>query len=165
MTIHYIKPVIDATVRNLCFRAYPGHKKGCPNFGKRDICPPKAPQIGDYFDLSKRIMAVCIHWNIGQHIEKMKAKHPNWSERQCACCLYWQGTVRKQLRYEVKYNLSRIPLFDGGELISTDCPEAMGVDVTATMKSVGIILEWPPKRIVRKIALIGTAALNKKGGD
>ena len=156
-TIHYIKPVLRPTVRNLCFKGYPGHPKGCPNFGKRDICPPKAPMIGDFFDLSKKIMAVVIPFNLGMHKEKMKKKHPNWSERQCECCLYWQGTVRKKLKYEVAYNLSRTILFDGGELIATDCPEAMGVNVTETMKKVGVILEWPPKRIVRKIAFIGTS--------
>lgn len=165
MTIHYVKPIINDSVRNLCFKAYRGHPKGCPNFSKRDICPPKAPRIADCFDLSKRVMAVCVHFNIGQHIEKMRVKHPEWSDRQCACCLYWQGTVRKWLRKEVAYNLSRTALFDGGELISTDCPEAMGVDVTATMKQSGIILEWPPKKIVRKIAFIGTANPSAQAKD
>jgi hypothetical protein len=35
------------------------------------------------------------------------------------------------------------------------CPEAMGVNVTATMKNLGVELEWPPKNIVRKVAIIG----------
>ena len=35
------------------------------------------------------------------------------------------------------------------------CPEAMGVNVTATMKNIGVTLEWPPQEVVRKVAIIG----------
>ena len=156
MTIHYVKPVLQSSVRKLCTKPYPNHPKGCPNFGKRKICPPTAPLLDQYFDLNKKVMAVVIHFNLGQHVAKMKAKHPEWSQRQLECCLYWQGTARKKLRQEIAYNITRTALFDGHKLAVTDCPEAMGVDVTATMKEVGIILEWPPKKIVRKIAFIGT---------
>ena len=156
MTIHYVKPVLHAPVRKLCRKPYPGHPKGCPNFGKRDICPPHAPLFEKYFDINKRFLAVVVHFNIGQHMQRMKEKHPGWSDRQCACCLYWQGGVKKKLRQEIAYNITRRPLFDGYVLAATDCPEAMGVDITATMRQVGIMLEWPPKKIVRKIAFIGT---------
>ena len=158
ITIHYIKPVIDMSVRSLCFKPYYNHPKGCPNHGKRARCPPLAPRIDEFFDLTKKTMAVVAHFNLGQHVEKMRNKHSNWSNRQCECCLYWQGTVRRWLRREIAYNLTRTALFDTDNLIATDCPEAMGVNVTATMADVGIVLEWPPKKIVRKIAFIGTQA-------
>jgi hypothetical protein len=32
-------------------------------------------------------------------------------------------------------------------------PEAHGLNVTATMKSIGIELEWPPKTVTYQIAL------------
>jgi predicted metal-binding protein len=156
MSIYYIKPVINKNVRNLCFKAYTNHPKGCPNFNKRDTCPPKVCFIDNYFDLNKVIIAVVIHFNLKQHVQRMQRKHPDWSQRQLECCLYWQNTARKQLQEEVTSVLSRTALFDKGRLITTDCPEAMGVDVTATMKNAGLILEWPPKKIVRKIAFIGT---------
>lgn len=156
MTIHYIKPILQSSVRKLCTKPYHGHPKGCPNFGKRDICPPQAPFLDDFFDLNKKVLAVVVHFNLELHVSKLRAKHPKWSQRQLECCLYWQGTARKKLKKEIEYNLTRSALFDGYELGVTDCPEAMGVDVTATMKAKGIILEWPPKKIVRKIAFIGT---------
>ncbi len=156
MTIHYVKPVLRSSVRKLCTTPYYNHPKGCPNFDKRSICPPQAPLIDKFFDLNKKILAVCIHFNLVLHVEKMRDTHSDWSQRQLECCLYWQGTVRKQLKQEIEYNLRRNPLFDSVVLVSTDCPEAMGVDVTATMKEVGIILEWPPRKIVRKIAFIGS---------
>ena len=37
----------------------------------------------------------------------------------------------------------------------TTCPEAMGVDITSTMKSIGIELEWPPENFTYQIALSG----------
>jgi hypothetical protein len=36
---------------------------------------------------------------------------------------------------------------------ATMCPEAMGVNVTATMKEIGIQLEWPPKRWAHQVAM------------
>lgn len=157
MTIHYVQPVIERSVRNLCVKPYYNHPKGCPNYNKRNLCPPAALLLTEFIDLDKRVLAVCVHFNLGMHVERMKDKHPNWSQRQCECCLYWQGSVKKKLKDEVAYNMTRPALFDSGNLVSTDCPEAMGVNVTATMANVGIVLEWPPKKIVRKIAFIGSA--------
>jgi predicted metal-binding protein len=37
----------------------------------------------------------------------------------------------------------------------TTCPEAMGVNITETMKDAGIILEWPPENVTYQIALAG----------
>ena len=37
-----VVPVIEYSVRSLCSKEYPNHPHGCPNFGKRDTCPPKA---------------------------------------------------------------------------------------------------------------------------
>ncbi|HUS88307.1 MAG TPA: hypothetical protein VMW91_02880 [Desulfosporosinus sp.] len=42
-----------------------------------------------------------------------------------------------------------------GNWKTTYCPEAMGVNVTATMKNLGIELEWPPQNVVHKVAIIG----------
>ena len=163
MPIDYIKPVIDKRVRELCYKPYTNHPKGCPNYGKRETCPPKAVLLPDYFDISKPIMVVWADFNLGQHREKMMLKHPNWSRRQLDCCLYWQGKVTKRLKQEVKYNLGRSDLFQNlKNLAATYCPEAMGVNVTETMKNVGLILEWPPVKIVRKIAFIGSPPAAKE---
>lgn len=156
MPIVYVKPVIDKSMRQICTKPYYNHKKGCPNFGKRDICPPKAPMIYDYFDMSKPILAVWQAFNLEAHRENMRENHPKWSRRQLDCCLYWQGKVRKNLKRNIDYNLKRYVLFEGEKnLIATDCPEAMGVNVTDTMAMVGVLLEWPPEKIVIKIAFVG----------
>ena len=156
MPICYVEPVIDESVRHLCCRPYPNHPKGCPNFSKRNTCPPKAPLLYHYFDLSKPVLAVWVSFNLAAHREKMRAKHPKWPRRQLDCCLYWQGRVRKSLRKAVGYNLIRYPLFDNNrKLIATYVPEAMGVNVTATMAKENVPLEWPPEKTVIKVAFVG----------
>ena len=147
--IRSINVVVDPAVRKLCTSAYPGHPRGCPNFGEKEGCPPQALMIDKLFDLSKRVWAFWVDFDLSAHRKKMRKKHPTWSRRQLNCCLYWQGTVNKKLRETV-----------GQRLLATNrviyCPEACGVNVTATMETIGVILEWPPVNIVRKIALVGT---------
>ena len=83
----------------------------------------------------------------------MESKHPNWSQRQIDCCLYWQGSLNKKLREEV-FQLMRYRFPSSYK--ASFCPEAMGMNVTATLKNLGIKLEWPPETIVYKVAIIGT---------
>lgn len=150
----YLKDiVIDKSVRGLCVRPYPNHPKGCPNYEKRPTCPPQVKMINEVFDINKGFWIVWIDFDFAAHCKRMKKKHPNWSQRQIECCLYWQGTANKKLREavaDIKYYLEGC-----GNWGVTFCPEAMGINVTATMKNIGIELEWPPKNIVRKVAFFG----------
>jgi len=154
-----IDPVIDYTVRALCLQPYPLHPNGCPNVGHCDRCPPTAPLYDEYFDLSYPTYAVINEFDFKSHVEKMKLKHPTWSERQLKCVLYWQGSARKQLNKEVEKWL-KYPMCGGFE--STKCPEGMGVDVTETLKRVGIELEWPVERIARQVVFLGVPLSNNK---
>jgi len=146
--VREVKPVVDYGVRALCARPYHGHPKGCPNYGKRACCPPCAPKIENTLDLSKPVFAIFNVFDFGSHVARMRAKHPNWTDRQCACCLYWQGTARKHLR-------EKVAQVRGLRIIST--PEAQGVNLTATMRTAGIELEWPPVKMAYQIVLAGTA--------
>lgn len=145
-----VAPILDTSVRGLCTRRYHGHPKGCPNFNKKAGCPPGAPLFADVFDLGKPVIAVWNVFDLGAHVEKMRAKHPDWSWAQLTCCLYWQGTARKALREEIAAALRANP-----GTHAEACPEAMGVNVTATMASLGIVLEWPPVRHTVQVALLG----------
>lgn len=171
----YISPeelVIDYSVRDLCKTPYPNHPKGCPNYGKRDTCPPKMKKIEDLFDISDGIWLVWVEFDFASHVNRMAQLHPNWSQRQKECCLYWQGGVNKKLREESKRILQEVskkytPVYKQPRLKISYCPEAMGINVTATMKNIQfdmdtwppkqikIALEWPPKNVVRKVAIIG----------
>lgn len=151
-----VQPVIDYSVRRLCVAEYPGHPKGCPNYGKKKGCPPNVPVFDKIYDLSQPVYAIYNRFDIGTHMARMRAKHPDWSERQVRCCLYWQNGARIE-------NDKHIALFLQSHLDyeTETCPEAMGVDVTATMERSAIILEWPPRVFAYQIAL---AAKLKEAG-
>ena len=136
---------------DLCLKPYPNHKNGCPNYGTKKGCPSGVPMFDSFYDLSKRIYAIYNKFNFKGHVDRMKEKHPDWSKRQLECCLYWQGTARKNLK-------ERIEIFarlTGRRYVVNSVPEAMGVNVTETMKRVGIELEWPPVNVAYQIAMAG----------
>ena len=146
-----VQPVIDVKMRQLCLKPYPGHTKGCPNWSKRDICPPRVPLLSDSIDLNFPVYAIYNVFDFAGHVSKMRAKHPKWSDRQVGCCLYWQSAARKQLRKKIKDFLYENP---GLTIIQN--PEAQGVNITTTMAMVGLKLEWPPENVTYQIVLAGT---------
>jgi predicted metal-binding protein len=151
-----IQPILQPEVRKLCVNPYPLHKKGCPNFYHKIGCPPQAPLLPDTIDLDKPVWVIYNIFDIKSHIEKMELNHPKFSERQIRCCLYWQGKARKQLKLEIEKFMW---CMNKKELTVIKCPEAQGVNLTATMKQIGIDLEWPPKSKAYQIVLAGIAKL------
>ena len=165
----YVTPVVDSGMRGLCTKPYHAHPKGCPNYGQRDTCPPAAPYFKDYFDRDFDIWALHTSYDLAAHRDRMLEKHPHWSERQLVNCRHWQGTVRAFLRRKAtvwveKQRMIAVPFSNTTchtqQWEYTTCPEAMGVNLSATMESAGVILEWPPKNITRMIYLAGV----KKNG-
>lgn len=100
-------------------------------------------------DLNKKHWFITIKFNLQKHAEQMKAKHNNWSEKQCRCVLYWQNSVRKTLKNAC------IKFCNNNGRIFTLIPEGMGVYVIKTAKRIGIPIQTKPKDIIFKIALIG----------
>jgi len=150
-----VTPIINSGVRAYCKLPYPGHPQGCPNFNKRDICPPKAPLIDKIIDISKPVYCIINRFDLNAHASAMRARHPNWSEKQIFCCLYWQGKARKQLRLKVNDFLGSHP-----DYIALYCPEGSGVDLVATVKQFGLEFEWPARKYAYQVALVG----NRRGG-
>ena len=130
---------------------YPGHPRGCPNWNRRATCPPQAPLLHDVLDLKRPVHCVSNAFDLAAHVARMRARHPDWSYRKLVCCLYWQGAARKRLRERVSDFLAHHP-----GCIVLYCPEANGVDVTATMAAIGVDLEWPPVSVAYQVALVGT---------
>ncbi|OQB78726.1 MAG: hypothetical protein BWX88_05091 [Planctomycetes bacterium ADurb.Bin126] len=149
---------VDHAVRKLCWKPYPGHPHGCPNFAQKRGCPPAAPLIETILDLTKPVVAIYNVFDLGAHRERMRAKHPDWTRRQLDCCLYWQPGARKALRAEVAAWITEQPLGMSGRFQIVATPEATGVNLTETMRSAGIVLEWPPNDFAYQIVLAGTPA-------
>jgi hypothetical protein len=104
--------------------------------------------FSDIFDLSRPVFAIVNEFNLAAQVERMRQSNPTWTERQLECCLYWQPRARKQLSGAIKAFLWEHP-----DYRADACPEAGGVNVTETLRRAGIDLEWPPKKIVRQVAL------------
>ncbi len=155
--IKEVYPVIDYSVRSLCTRPYPGHPKGCPNFNKKKKCPPIAQKFENIFDLTQPIYAIIHVFDFRSHIEKMKNRHPEWSERQLKNCYYWQSKARSKLKEGILDFLK-----ENRNYHVTTCPEGMGINVTETMKRIGIILEWPPENLTYQVAIAGIKKMNVK---
>jgi len=144
------KLVISEHTDFWCRLPYRGHPKGCPNYGKKQGCPP-CRTIESWFDVSRPLYLVHSEFDLKSHTQKMLEAHPKWSERQAKCCLYWQGTARKQLRRRI---------WHAEEILGTDgynsCPEALGVNVFVTARKSGLILEKTKiLNSVRHVALLG----------
>ena len=146
-----VEPVINMRMWALCVKPYPGHLKGCPNYNKKNGCPPRAPKIFDVLDLSKPVFAIYNIFDFGRHCNWMRRLHPMWTRRQVECCLYWQQTARKQLKAVTHQFLWAYPT-----LTVLDVPEACGINITETMGAVGIELEWQPVNWTYQIVLAGT---------
>jgi len=150
-----VKVIIDLSVRGLCCKPYPGHPKGCPCFGKKLGCPPQAPIVDKVLDLSKPVIAVYNAFDLGEHVRQMLDAHPSWSDRQLACCLYWQPRARRELKAEIRKAFNQLH----PDMVLLGNPEAAGVNVTATMETCGIYLNWPPQEIAYQVSLIGFPSL------
>lgn len=152
MSVFRVDPDFDPAVRELCRLPYPGRKGGCPFYSRRPSCPPEAPLFPDLIDKLRPVYAIVYPFNLAWQVRRMRKRHPEWTDKQCACSRYWQLGARKQLREAVN-------VFWG---IHPECscalmrPEANGIDVTSTMRAVGLVLEWPPVENVHLVAVAGT---------
>ena len=152
-----VNPIIDYSVRSLCIKPYYNHPKGCPNFNKKEGCPPGAKLFDKYFDLNYPVYAIYNVFDFKSHVEKMR-KNPkciSWSEHQLKCLLYWQPKARKKLLVGIKEFIKEFNIKQKLEYEMVTCPEAMGINITETMRNVGIELEWPPVNVTYQIALAG----------
>jgi len=144
------KLVIEYGTREWCLLPYPDHPKGCPNFGKSNVCPPFAPYVEDFVDLTRPLWLIVEEFDLRSHVARLLSTHENWSDRQARCVLYWQGGVKSRLRASAKQFCLEYP-----GTHHTLCPEAMGVNVIATGRSVGLPIQSSPLNTIFKIALVG----------
>jgi hypothetical protein len=66
----------------------------------------------------------------------MKQLHPAWTDRQAACCLYWQPTARRLLKEFIQRQ-------GHSAWHVINLPEARGANINVMMKRIGKPLQWP----------------------
>ena len=150
-----IEPVIIKACggpKDMCKLSYYKHPNGCPNYGKKKGCPPHTRFFDEIYDLSESVYALYNIFDLKSHVMRMRDKHPEWSQRQLECCLYWQGTARKELREFIKGWLK-----NHREYTIEATPEGLGVNITNTLHNIGIELEWPPISTAYQVALAGVS--------
>jgi hypothetical protein len=69
----------DQIIQTLCRIPYYGHSKGCPNYNKKEGCPPKK-LMPDVLDFNKELYLIFTKFPIGEFAEKMRLMHPEWKE-------------------------------------------------------------------------------------
>lgn len=151
--IYRVKRLVTTDQTNKwCRLPYPGHPKGCPNWGIKKGCPPEDPRILEKrFELASPLYLVASWFNVEAHARRMKDIHPTWSERQCRCVLYWQGTSRAELYARI--NIARRML--DVDMHST-CPEGLWVNVYATARLAGLKLgKIRDLKVCQHVALLG----------
>ncbi len=142
--------VNDQKTRGWCKLPYLGHRHGCPNWGRKPDCPPQAPLIDNYFDLDKKHWLAVLKFDLADFKKKMKVKHPDWSDRKLACCLYWQAGLKRKLK-----DICLLFMKENPGTVITFYPEALGINVFQTVAKFGLKIERNPQQQVLKIALIG----------
>ena len=146
-----VRLVHSPRVRDWCCLPYPGHPKGCPNYGIKDRCPPKSPYITEVLDVDKPIYFVHSDFELCSHVSKMKSKHPDWSDRQLRNVLYWQSRSKKQAIIRARYAQSIL----GTEVI-VPMGESLGVNLYATCWHSGVRLEKINElKVCKHVVLLG----------
>lgn len=143
-------------VRDWCKLPYPNHPHGCPNYGQNkhrliDGCPPYSCYVTEKFDVDRPLYIVFSEFDLQAYVYRKKLQHPNRTDKQVRCVLYWQGISKAQLRRRFDYAVS---------ILKTDAfafaPESLGVNVYVTCLKSGLKLEPIKKlKLCRHIALLG----------
>ena len=151
--------VHNERVPHWCGLPYPGHPKGCPNYYTgRPQCPPAAPYITKIMDLDREVYLVHSHFDLEHHMNKMKLRHPQWTERQLRNVLYWQPKSKKEMRERAVDFAFKI----GADSICY-MGEAAGVNLYATCALSGLKLEKiKGLKICRHVALVGWKPKRRK---
>jgi hypothetical protein len=131
----------ERRVQSLCLTPYYGHLHGCPNYGKKQGCPPNQPLIDEVLDFERGIYVVYTRFAVGEFAEGIRKKYPQWNERQIYNPRYWQPRARKLQREEKERAKKELGL----EAI-INSPEGNGVLVSQLMRNIGVELSWrwPP---------------------
>ncbi|MGV9200308.1 MAG: hypothetical protein ACOC4M_15995 [Promethearchaeia archaeon] len=149
-----------------CKRSYPDHPNGCPNIEKCwDLNLPF------FKDKWREYRLLYADFDFKSYKEWRKNQHPSWSDRQVACCLYWQNSVKSLLTQEIEeLYITEGPFYvygcgSGLKLSFQDSVGSMeltGINVFSTMKLNGIDFEISPENKVILCTLLCFNGKQKK---
>lgn len=141
-----VEPVMLRSRKRACCARYPGHADGCPKYGRYPDCPPDAPWFTRRYGGGVRIAAVA--FDFAGFIAWRRSLRPDWTEKALRNPRHWQGHLAAALNGY----LAGVKLAEDEDIILN--PEAQGIDVTATCEAAGLVLQWPPRDRVCRVAMI-----------
>ena len=180
LEIKLVDIFFDPKVQTYCVN--PNFK--CPIYGHSWACPPEAPYLEEEVSKYQKFFLVYVEFNLSQYIQTVKEKHPKRSEINIRNAFFMNNLLRDKLEQEIKnffeedqiLNKKTLVLWDGfcrvcsnntdkGCTYDSGDPcrypdkkrysmEAVGIDVTKTVKNLNIELEWPPKEFVYRFGLV-----------
>lgn len=138
--------VQDLKVIALCRSPYYKHPHGCPNWDRKDGCPPRTkPFLSKYYP---DVYIAITRMDFAEYLRLKKDLHPDWTEKALRNPRHWQGYMRASLKHFL--TPSRIPV---GYQIVTNA-EAMGINLFETCAKTGFVLERDPQNFVCHINLL-----------
>ncbi|MFX1418381.1 MAG: DUF2284 domain-containing protein [Promethearchaeota archaeon] len=156
----------------------------CPSYGHSWACPPEAPFLEQEVSQYKKFYLIFVKYNIKKYIEKQKLKYPKRNENDIRNAFFMKNLLRDMLEQEIKVFTTEYQNFYDEKFILWDgycricfnkknkgCTydngepcrypdkirysmEAVGIDVTQTVKKLKFNLEWPPKEVLYRFGLV-----------
>lgn len=150
--------------RSFCIRPYKNHKKGCPNYNKRENCPPNIPSMYDQvFDVSD-VYAIVTKFDLKTYYEQRRKNRPDLHEGHIKNPRNWKGTDLKNNDLAISEWFLENP--DKTNYVASRDLECMGVQVQDTLRAVGLDISFPVTDYAYRIAFAAKlldGALEKYG--
>ena len=171
--------VFDPEVQTYCIN--PGFK--CPNYGHSWACPPEAPYLDKILREYVKFFLIYEKFDIKEYIREKRKKFPKRDEKKLRNAFYRDNFMRNSIeenvnafinKYDEKYN-EILVLWDGHCRVceknkekctydsGSECRypneirysmEAVGINVTETVKNLNLDIEWPPKHYAYRFSLV-----------
>jgi predicted metal-binding protein len=145
-----------------CTLPYPGHPRGCPNYGVKRTCPPKIDRspYSDFVRSARFFKLVLVKVDLNQQSAKMLGKHPDWSDKKSRCLRYWQPGAKKAISDYIERTCQPgdfvLGSGSGAKVFHKERPsmEAAGINVFQTLKNNGIKFEVKPRNYATLVSLV-----------
>ncbi len=160
--IVWLKPIshYKCKIQYLCELPYPDHPNGCPNYNKNPLCPPHSPNRKEILKKYQYFTLFMVKFDFKRHKEQMKMNHPDWSDRQIACNLYYQSHIKKLFYAYVSpyYVYPNQVLMGCGSGFGTNIysMESVGINVFQTLKKLNYQLEPNPQTNITFVSLLAS---------
>ncbi|MGI6484602.1 MAG: hypothetical protein ACOX0R_03195 [Candidatus Dojkabacteria bacterium] len=125
-----------STANSLCVQPCYNYKRGCPNFGKKEGCPPNLKHISEEYDMNS-IHILLLKFPFGEYFAQRKEVHPDWTDRALINPRHWQNHLKACLNREWENIKDDYP-----EHTFIQNPEGQGVNIVETLEGYEIEMEW-----------------------